>query len=251
MRKLIYMAAAVIAALVETGCSCADEHPVAVPQPVDLLAARADSIALHRLCFDSMPDAGCVRLRVGRVGYLGRTFNDSNYIHMQAAMALGIDPIEKVSQVWNTRRPVVRIASCRDFYVDSLTHSLPYLVPEAAELLHDIGRSFRDTLRARGGGDYRVKVTSVLRTRSSVARLRRRNRNAVDTSAHQYGTTFDISHFKFICDSARTVARTQEDLKNLLGEILLAYRDAGRCYVKYERKQSCFHITARPAEAAN
>lgn len=228
-----------------TGCSCASEHTVAAIEPLDLIAARGDSAAIHRVCQDSMPDKGCVRLRVGRVGYLGRTFNDSNYIHLQAAMALGIDPIEKVSQAWNTKRPVVHIASCRDFYVDSLTHSLPYLVPEAATLLHDIGRSFRDTLRARGGGDYRVKVTSVLRTRAAVARLRRRNRNAVDTSAHQFGTTFDISYFKFICDSATTVARTQEDLKNLLGEILLAYRDSGRCYVKYERRQSCFHITVR------
>lgn len=228
-----------------TGCSCASEHTVAAIEPLDLIAARSDSAAIHRVCQNSMPDNGCVRLRVGRVGYLGRTFNDSNYIHLQAAMALGIDPIEKVSQAWNTKRPVVHIASCRDFYVDSLTHSLPYLVPEAATLLHDIGRSFRDTLRARGGGDYRVKVTSVLRTRAAVARLRRRNRNAVDTSAHQFGTTFDISYLKFICDSATTVARTQEDLKNLLGEILLAYRDSGRCYVKYERRQSCFHITAR------
>lgn len=117
-------------------------------------------------------------------------------------------------------------------------------MPKARDLLRDIGAAFNDSLAARGGGSYRVKVTSVLRTRSLVKNLRRRNRNAVDTSAHLFATTFDISYAKFICDSL-TVPRTQEDLKNLLAEVVEAQRARGRCYVKYERKQACFHITAR------
>ena len=137
-----------------------------------------------------------------------------------------------------------RLKSCEAYYLDNLTHSLPYLVPEAHKLLTDIGTAFRDSLKARGGGDYRIKVTSVLRTPRLVKRLRRRNRNAVDTSAHLYGTTFDISYAKFICDSV-TTPRTQEDMKNLLGEVVFAMREQGRCYVKYEHKQACFHITAR------
>ena len=143
---------------------------------------------------------------------------------------------------------MVKIASCREYYVDELTHSYPYLVPEAADLLKEIGARFNDSLSARGGGSYRLKITSVLRTPATVNKLRRVNRNATDSSAHQFATTFDISYAKFICDSL-TVNRTQEDLKNLLGEVLLAVRGEGKCYVKYERKQGCFHITARkPAE---
>ena len=84
----------------------------------------------------------------------------------------------------------------------------------------------------------------MLRTPRLIRRLRRRNGNAVDTSAHLFGTTFDISYAKFICDSTR-VPRTQEDLKNLLGEVVADFRARGRCYVKFERKQACFHITAR------
>ena len=124
---------------------------------------------------------------------------------------------------------------------------MPYLVPEARALLHDIGRAFRDTLAARGGGDYRIKVTSVLRTPSLVRQLRRRNRNSVDSSAHLYGTTFDISYSEFICNRSGGPYRTQEDLKNLLGEIVAEMRSRGRCWAVYERKQSCFHITVRPA----
>ena len=84
-----------------------------------------------------------------------------------------------------------------------------------------------------------------MRTPLTVAKLRRINRNATSASAHQYGTTFDISYSRFICDSL-SVNRSFEDLKNLLGEILYDLREEGRCYVVFERKQSCFHVTARP-----
>lgn len=193
---------------------------------------------------DSMPPGG-IRLDVDRTIRHGRVFNDSNYLHIDAATQLGIDPIDTELDAWNLKRPVVHVTSCPDYYIDNLTHSLPYLVPEAEWLLRDIGRSFRDSLQSRGGGDYRIKVTSILRTNPSVKRLRRRNGNAIGGSAHLYGTTFDISYSNFICDSD-SVPRTVEDMKMLLAEVLLDLRDKGRCYVKHERKQSCFHITTRP-----
>lgn len=193
---------------------------------------------------DSMPD-GCVKMKINYLGgYLARVFNDSNHVHLEAARLIGIDPIEDAADAWNIRRPVVKIASCENYYVDDLTHSMPFLVPEAAMLLDDIGRSFRDSLSSRGGGAYRIKVTSVLRTPATVKALRRRNGNAVEESTHLYGTTFDISYSQFICDDD-SLARSQEDLKNLLGEVMNDLKRHGRCYVKYERKQACFHVTAR------
>lgn len=195
--------------------------------------------------FDSMPDGGCVKMKINPIGgTLGRVFNDSNHVHLAEAKAIGIDPVDGAAKAWRVKRPVKRIESCREYYVDNLTHSVPFLVPEAAGLLKEIGARFNDSLVARGGGDYRLKVTSVLRTEGAVKKLRRRNVNATQESAHRYGTTFDISYTKFICDSV-TVARTQEDLKNLLGEVLKQMRDEEKCFVKYERKQGCFHITAR------
>ncbi|MCM1293760.1 MAG: DUF5715 family protein [Bacteroides sp.] len=199
----------------------------------------------YEQCLPAMPDDGCMKMKINPLGgTLGRVFCDSNHVHLASARAIGIKPIENINDVWNLRRPLVEIETCEDFYVDQLTHSYPYLVPEAAELLHEIGRRFNAELADRGGGSYRLKVTSVLRTPATVSKLRRVNRNATTESTHQYGTTFDISYSKFICDSI-TVNRTQEDLKNLLGEVMHALRNEGRCFVKYERKQSCFHITAR------
>lgn len=195
--------------------------------------------------FDSMPPGG-IKMKInGLGGSLGRVFNDSNKFHIAVAEQGGISPLYSLRDVWREAPKLERLRTCEAYFLDDFTHSLPYLTPRAHELLTDIGLAFRDSLRSRGGGYYRVKVTSVLRTPSQVKRLRRRNRNAVDTSAHLYGTTFDISYLKFICDSTQ-IPRTQEDMKNLLGEVVEDMRRRERCYVKYERKQACYHITARP-----
>lgn len=195
----------------------------------------------YTIHFDSMPPGG-IRLRTRAIRSLARTFNDSNHTHLASAIHSGISPVTDARSAWNLRQPVVKVVTCREYFVDSLTHSLPFLVPKAELLLREIGQRFNDSLASRGGGSYRIKVTSILRTPASIARLRRRNVNAVDTSAHQFGTTFDISYIKFICDSV-TIPRTQADLKNLLAEVLFDLRNDNRCHVKYERKQGCFHIT--------
>ncbi len=193
---------------------------------------------------DAMPDSGSVALDYRRLGNFNELFNDSNYVHLESSQALGVDPIVSVGDAWNVKRPLARIVPCKDYFVDKLTHSFPYLVPEAKKLLTDIGRSFNNALIERGGGDYRLRVTSLLRTHATVKKLKKQNSAAVDSSAHQYGTTFDISYMNFACDS-KTVVRTQDDLKGLLGEVLHDLRAEGRCHVKYERKQGCFHITVR------
>ena len=121
---------------------------------------------------------------------------------------------------------------------------MPYLVPKAAKLLGDIGKAFRDTVKARGGKEYRIKVTSLMRSSYSVSRLKRRNRAATENSCHLYGTTFDISWTNFDCrDSSYVVSL--EDLKNILAEVVYDKREQGRCYAIFERKRGCFHITAR------
>ncbi|MDE6310876.1 MAG: hypothetical protein K2L96_03565 [Muribaculaceae bacterium] len=195
---------------------------------------------------DSAPDGGCARMRFPGLGSIGRMFNDSNYLHLRAARELGIHPVGDLRSAWTEGRGLVRIGSCREYYLAPLSHSYPYLVPEAAQLLQEIGARFADSLEARGGGAYRPKVTSVLRTPHTLGRLRRVNRNASDSSAHQFATTFDISYSKFICDDSTATRRTFEDLKNLLACVVRDLRDEGRCYVKHERRQACFHITVRP-----
>ncbi len=248
--SLTHMLLLPLALLIASACG-GDAQPPSADHPDYAAAARvlaeADIEANpYDIRMDSMPDHGCVKMKInGLGGTLGRVFRDSNYLHYQAAQALGVKPVSTLRSAWTIDKPLVEVRSCREYYVDELHHSYPYLVPQAADLLREIGQRFNDSLQARGGGSYRLKVTSVMRTPMTVGKLRRVNRNASDSSAHQFATTFDISYSKFICDSI-TVSRTQEDLKNLLGEVLFAVRAEGKCYVKHERKQGCFHITTRP-----
>lgn len=195
---------------------------------------------------DTAPDGGCVPLmtRVPRV-HLSKLFNELNDEHLSVANRDGQKPITDEASAWRNCRGIELVESDSTFFIDELTHSYPYLRPHAAALLREIGHRFRDSLRARGGGEYRLKVTSLLRTDAKVRKLRRVNRNAVSESAHCYGTTFDISYSKFICDNSNGTRRSFENLKNLLAEIVNDLHEEGRCLVKYEYRQACLHITAK------
>lgn len=251
MRSLFYTAMALLA-LSAGSCGSADNAPVescdTVPASLlALLADNGDEPGCYAVKPADAPDSGCVRLRVNWPGgTFGTVFNDSNYRHLAFARAAGIKPLESAADAWRHGIGLVEIKSDRYLFVDSLSHSFPFLKPHAAQLLSEIGKRFADSLRARGGGAYRPKVTSILRTPLSVGKLRRVNRNATAESAHQYATTFDISYSKFVCDNPDSTGRTFEDLKNLLAEIIYELRAQGRCLVKHERHQACFHITAAP-----
>lgn len=212
-------------------------------------SVTAEDITPKKLeTYAAAPDTDMAVLRNGRIhinniGPLREVFNDSNKYHYAVAERIGIAPIASLSEAYYTRKPVVRVESCQWYEIDTLKHSMPYLVPEAAQLLETIGRNFIDSLRSRGAGGYRVLVTSLLRTPYTVKRLRRVNRNATDSSTHQFATTFDISYRRFHClDSTKRLR--EEDLKNLLGEVLYDLRGQERCLVKFERHSPCFHITA-------
>ena len=175
---------------------------------------------------------------------LKEIFNDSNYLQLEAAEKNGFKPVTSLRDAYNIDRPLIRIYSCDAYMLDDLSASVPYLVPKAAQLLKEIGYAFQDTIRKRGGKDYRIKVTSVTRTNYSVAKLMRRNRAATENSCHQYGTTFDISWVRFDCmDSSMVVSL--EDLKNILAEVVLDFRRQGRCYAIFERWSGCLHVTVR------
>lgn len=204
---------------------------------------EVDTVSHHLAHLPEMPEP-TRRIKVNYFGNLRQYFNDSNYIHWEEAELYGLEPLSDTRSHWKLRSPIVKVATCRDFYLDTLIFSRPYLVPAAAGRLHEIGRRFRDSIDARGGGDYRIKVTSLLRTPRTVKLLRRRNRNAIDSSVHQLGTTFDISYASFIADNADN-PRSVDDLKGILAEVLKAMREEGKIWVKYERGQPCFHITAR------
>lgn len=178
-----------------------------------------------------------------------RSFPDLNDKHLEVAKAVGIRPLEDREEAESMKEKLTHITDNEFYVVDSLTHSIPYLVPRASALLDTIGSNFLDSLAAKGLNPNQVIVTSVLRTQSDVKRLRRRNGNASSNSAHCFGATFDVSwkRFKKVEDEdGRPLQDVGSDtLKLVLSEVLRDLRQAEKCYIKYELKQGCFHITAR------
>lgn len=126
-----------------------------------------------------------------------RSFGDLNEKHLNVAQAIGIRPLASREEAEKMKEKLQYIATNDLYAVDSLTHSVPYLIPGAAALLDTIGYNFLDSLAAKGLNPNKITVTSVLRTKDDVKRLRRHNGNASENSAHCYGTTFDVSWKRF------------------------------------------------------
>ena len=173
-----------------------------------------------------------------------RLFNDLNDTQLEAARKNGLKKTIKLEEAENNRQ-LQKIETNRYYVVQKLTHSVPYLVPKAAKLLEDMGKAFQDSLFNRGyNRNHRFTVTSVLRTEETVRQLRKTNVNSSENSCHCYGTTFDISYFTY---SPPLVGKTAsvDKMRQILYQVVYDMKQQGRCYVKYEKQQTCLHITVR------
>lgn len=177
-------------------------------------------------------------------------FDDVNDTQIVAAEEYGIEPLKTRDEIDSVLIESLSLVETSNlFFVEKLTHSVPYLTNNANDLLTTIAENFQSKLRNKGLAQYQIIVTSLLRTENDVRRLQKVNRNAVRKSCHMYGTTFDIAYNCFqqvdsLADFEGDVA-SHKVLVNTLGETLKELRDNERCFIKYERRQPCFHITAR------
>lgn len=237
------------------------DSPVVTDEPQPVAAVAADSIGLRAAANDTLvmarrnpvrlvtDDGQPVRNRVKSVPSFRNCFPDLNDVQLATAQRLGVPPVKDREEASQNKEGLVYVGDNPFFHVQPLSHSIPYLVPRAANLLTHISRAFLDSLSSKGIPFHKLIVTSVLRTENDVARLRRSNANASDQSCHRYGTTFDISYNRYVTvedpdGSPRRQVRN-DTLKWVLSEVLYDQRRLGTCYVKYEVKQGCFHVTAR------
>ena len=173
-----------------------------------------------------------------------RLFNDLNETQLEAARKNGLKSPITLDEA-QTNRQLQKIESNRYYDVQKLTHSVPYLVPKAAKLLEDMGKAFQDSLFNRGyNRNHRFTVTSVLRTEETVRQLRKTNVNSSENSCHCYGTTFDISYFTYSTPDVGKTASVDK-MRQILYQVAYDMKQQGRCYVKYEKQQTCLHITVR------
>jgi hypothetical protein len=187
--------------------------------------------------------------KIKSVSSYAEAFPDTNAVQLVAAQKWGVSPVKNREDAESRKRELVFVGSNPYFHVDPLYSSIPYLVPRAAVLLQDIGQAFFDSLYVKGVPMHKIIVTSVLRSQEDVAKLRRRNGNATENSCHLYGTTFDICYNRYkTVEDPEGPARRQvrnDTLKWVLSEVLRDMRNQNRCYIKYEVKQGCFHMTVR------
>ncbi len=176
-------------------------------------------------------------------------FPDVQEVQIRAARKWGVRPVRDRAQAESRKDELVYVGSNPYYVMDSpMNYSIPYLVPRAADLLQLIGRSYLDSLFVKGVPLHRIIVTSVLRSEEDVVRLSRGNVNVSAESCHRFGTTFDIAYNRYNTVSppgAKRRAVTNDTLKWILSEVLRDIRQQQRCFVKYELKQGCFHITTR------
>ena len=214
----------------------------------DELSAAPDTAmaGMASIFFDK--DGKEVKHRIFSVPHFGNTFPDQQDVQIQAANQHGVAPVQNREEAEHSKGKLVYVGSNPFFYVDKLNNSIPYLVPKASVLLQDIGRAYFDSLQIKGIPLHKIIVTSILRTKDDVAKLRTRNGNATENSCHLYGTTFDICYNRYQQIQTKDQPRRQvqnDSLKWVFSEVLRDFREKNRCYIKYEVHQGCFHITVR------
>ena len=174
-----------------------------------------------------------------------KILTDLQDVQIVAAQKNGINESFSREDLAAGKYDVELIKTCRYYQVDELTHSSPYLVPKAAKLLNDMAVAFQDSIYLRGyDRRHRFIVTSVTRTRDDVKNLSHGNVNATENSCHCYATTFDITYTRFDRPASHAI-NDDNKLYDILMQVASDFRDKERCYVKWEHRQKCLHITVR------
>lgn len=201
------------------------------------------SFALFSIACSSKKERGPHTIQEFRGGF-SRTFSDLNAAHLDAARSINTTIFANKEEA-DGHSQMVEIKNNKYYTIDKLTHSHPYLTQKAAIFLEMIGKNFQDSLESKSATPHKIIITSVLRTNETIKNLRKKNSNSSLNSAHLYGTTFDVAYTRFEpLDKGQEIPA--QLLKSVLAEVLRDLRKDKKCYVKYEVKQGCFHITARP-----
>ncbi len=228
-------------------------------------AARRDSVAAAFLRATPLGASEVAELR-----------QDLNATQIATARTMGVRASGE-AEIERLRREgrLVALGDSTAYWVlREMDHSVPYVTPDARAMLVEIGRRFHARLDSLGLPRYRMKVTSAIRTDATQADLRRTNSYASRTvSAHEFGTTVDVSHERFAvpadgrpaggAGTRAAVEREMEEemleevgkenakaLQAALGRAVAEMRDAGALHVMMENQQPVYHMTVRRRLAA-
>lgn len=171
--------------------------------------------------------------------------NVKQYWQESFEAGLGKDPYRTSDIVRAYKKgDLVMIESNDRFFVDTMYYSYPFAKQYVKDFIDELGDRFQSKLKQTDLFGTRLVLTSFLRTKSSIHRLMRKNRNALKCSSHLHGTTFDISYHTFMHNRPLSEGEIAH-LKEMLAQALFEMRSEKMCYVKYEYFQTCFHVVCR------
>ena len=175
--------------------------------------------------------------------------NDPNEIHLIHANRNGIKkPLTTVEDFYakidslKHNSILIEVTENKFYQLKSLSHSEPYLIPEAVDMLNEIGFRFQKRLKEKKYHNYKFRITSLIRTVETQNSLSHFNRNATLHSAHLFGTTVDISYKNFYNTEKDTIESSYEAVQTLT-KVLVEMRQECKFLAVREHKQSCFHLT--------
>jgi hypothetical protein len=179
-----------------------------------------------------------------------RKLSDKNDIHLLHAQKNGINPpfatneeLELQIDSLLKNNILVELQSNDLYKIKRLRHSHPYLTPNTAQMINEIATRFNEKIKEYKVGDYRIMLTSLLRTEETQNKLSKRNVNAASLSAHYFATTIDISYKDFYNVEKDSVEGKWEAIQ-ALSKVLSDMREECKLLALRERKQACFHITS-------
>jgi len=164
---------------------------------------------------------------------------DLIFLHRIAANKNGVSSIKTKSDLdaLVKSKKLVKVANGIGYKIGVMTHSYPYLTPNAKTALQKIGISFAEHSKK---GSY-FTITSLTRTEETQKKLQKSNSNATrEGSTHCHGVSFDISYIRY-----NGKRGWDEKLTKTLEGVLAAMQLNNEIYVVKESKQSCYHITVR------
>ena len=262
------------ALLAAAGCAREDEQPpeprppraLPVPPPAPPTPLSAADSAAVRARVAARGDS--VRAAFARARPLGarevaELRQDVNAEQVATAQRLGIRAggQARIDALAREGR-LVPLGDSTDYWVlRDMDHSVPCVTPDGRAMLVELGRRFHARLDRLGLPRYRMKVTSALRTGETQADLRKTNSYASRTvSAHEFGTTVDVSHERFAVPADARPAGSaaleleremleevgKEHAKVLqaeLGRAIAELRDEKALHVMMENMQPVYHMT--------
>ena len=193
--------------------------------------------------------------------------------HIKAAQSRQTSPIASEQEIKDRLNKKELSAVSEKFEEIAFFYNVPkkyrYLSPHSKKILWSLGQRFQKLLQEKGVHPrVRFAISSALRPVDYQKHLGQRNANATLVSSHSYGESFDIffDEFYVVLDEfdpqlkdpktlfSRKLRRRlgflmgqslRRQFRSVLTEAILQLQAEGQLYAVLEKRQRCYHITAR------